>query len=108
MLVWGVWFDLNALSYLLIPFLLASLLLTKRARQATWLTITRRLMAWLLLFGLLFAAVAEWVFWQEFSTRFNFIAVDYLIYTKEVIGNIRQSYPVPLILLGIALVAAGL
>jgi phosphoglycerol transferase MdoB-like AlkP superfamily enzyme/membrane-associated PAP2 superfamily phosphatase len=106
MLVWGVWFDLNALCYLLIPFLLATLLLTKRARQATWLAFTRRLMAWLLMFGLLFTAVAEWVFWQEFSTRFNFIAVDYLIYTKEVIGNIRQSYPVPLILLGIALVAA--
>ena len=34
--------------------------------------------------------------------------MDYLIYTKEVLGNIRQSYPVPLILIGIALLAAGL
>lgn len=43
---------------------------------------------------LLFDAAAEWFFWDEFSTRFNFIAVDYLVYTHEVIGNIRESYPV--------------
>ena len=30
-----------------------------------------------------FVAIAEWVFWEEFSTRFNFIAVDYLLYTHE-------------------------
>lgn len=108
MLAWGVWFDLNALSYLLLPVLLSSVLISNRLRQAAWLTPATYLMATLILFGLLFAAVAEFVFWQEFTTRFNFIAVDYLIYTKEVIGNIRQSYPVPLILLGIALVAAGL
>ena len=43
---------------------------------------------------MLFVAVAEATFWLEFSTRFNFIAVDYLLYTHEVIGNIRESYPV--------------
>lgn len=47
-----------------------------------------------LLYGLLFVAAAELVFWNEFSARFNFIAVDYLVYTTEVIGNIRESYPV--------------
>lgn len=51
---------------------------------------------------LLFDAVAEIVFWQEFTTRFNFIALDYLIYTQEVIGNIWQSYPVGWLLGGIA------
>ena len=40
---------------------------------------------------LLFGAVAETTFWLEFTTRFNFIAVDYLLYTHEVIGNIRES-----------------
>jgi len=45
------------------------------------------------LFGLLFIAASELVFWGEFGTRFNFIAVDYLVYTTEVIGNIRESYP---------------
>ncbi|MGO4504282.1 MULTISPECIES: LTA synthase family protein [unclassified Dyella] len=46
-----------------------------------------------MLFGLLFVAASELVFWAEFGTRFNFIAVDYLVYTTEVIGNIRESYP---------------
>ncbi len=41
-----------------------------------------------------FTAVAEWLFWDEFATRFNFIAVDYMIYTREVVGNIRESYHV--------------
>ena len=46
---------------------------------------------------IIFNAVSEWFFWEEFSTRYNFIAVDYLIYTNEVIGNIKESYPVYLI-----------
>ena len=50
--------------------------------------------ALLLLYGLLFVAASELVFWNEFSVRFNFIAVDYLVYTNEVIGNIRESYPI--------------
>jgi phosphoglycerol transferase MdoB-like AlkP superfamily enzyme len=45
-------------------------------------------------FVLLFNAISEFFFWNEFSTRYNFIAVDYLIYTTEVLGNIRESYPV--------------
>lgn len=47
----------------------------------------------LVIFLLLFNAVSEWFFWNEFSGRYNFIAVDYLIYTNEVVGNIRESYP---------------
>lgn len=50
---------------------------------------------------LLYGAVAEWLFWDEFGVRFNFIAVDYLVYTTEVIGNIRESYPLAAILGGV-------
>ena len=43
-------------------------------------------------------AFSEVVFWSEFGVRFNFIAVDYLVYTNEVIGNIVESYPmVPMV-----------
>lgn len=49
----------------------------------------------------IFTSVCEYYFWEEFHTRFNFIAVDYLIYTKELIDNIRQSYPVTLLILGV-------
>lgn len=59
------------------------------------------------LFTLLFVAVSEGVFWDEFSARFNFIAVDYLVYTTEVIGNIRESYPVGAIV-GALVAVAGL
>ncbi|MEK9720266.1 MAG: LTA synthase family protein, partial [Quisquiliibacterium sp.] len=44
--------------------------------------------------AMVFTAAAEAVFWNEFSSRFNFIAVDYLVYTREVLGNIRESYPI--------------
>jgi phosphoglycerol transferase MdoB-like AlkP superfamily enzyme len=55
---------------------------------------------------LLVVAIAEWLFWEEFGARFNFIAVDYLIYTREVLGNILESYPVGKMLLAAAAVAA--
>ncbi|UZT98253.1 LTA synthase family protein [Chryseobacterium fluminis] len=42
-----------------------------------------------------FSLLAEIPFWDEFGVRFNFIAVDYLIYTYEVVENINQSYPLP-------------
>lgn len=38
--------------------------------------------------------VSEFFFWNEFGVRYNFIAVDYLVYTNTVIGNIMESYPV--------------
>ena len=55
------------------------------------------------IYGLGFIAVAEVLFWDEFSVRFNFIAVDYLVYRREVTDNIVESYPLPLLLSGIFL-----
>lgn len=100
----GLWFDIAALAYLIVPWLLVSALMPNTVSDKAWMRKARWIMAFLVTFGLLFGAVSEFIFWQEFTTRFNFIAVDYLIYTNEVIGNIRESYPVPLILLGIALI----
>ena len=39
----------------------------------------------------------EIIFWDEFNVRYNFIAVDYLVYTNEVLGNIWESYNIQLI-----------
>ncbi|MEO8234536.1 MAG: sulfatase-like hydrolase/transferase [Flavobacterium sp.] len=50
-------------------------------------------------------AISEYLFWNEFGVRYNFIAVDYLVYTNEVIGNIMQSYPVIPIFSGLFLIA---
>jgi phosphoglycerol transferase MdoB-like AlkP superfamily enzyme len=55
----------------------------------------------LLLLISFFSFFAELTFWQEFESRFNFIAVDYLIYTYEVINNINESYPLPFLVGGI-------
>ncbi|MCZ7558750.1 MAG: sulfatase-like hydrolase/transferase [Burkholderiaceae bacterium] len=67
----------------------------RRARRALWFALAAGAAG--------FVAVAELLFWHEFGTRFNFIAVDYLIYTMEMIGNIRESYPVPALLGAVAL-----
>ena len=51
-------------------------------------------------------AISEFFFWNEFGVRYNFIAVDYLIYTNTVIGNIMESYPVVPLFTGIGLLTA--
>lgn len=102
----GLWFDLVVSCVLLAPVFLYEALLPNRWRASRWHRGLRLLWLWLSIALLLFGAVAEITFWMEFSTRFNFIALDYLIYTQEVIGNIRQSYPVSWIFAGIGLLAA--
>lgn len=61
----------------------------------------------LTLFILVFTFFAELTFWDEFKTRFNFIAVDYLIYTHEVVSNIEQSYPLPLLIGVVVLITSA-
>ena len=85
--------------YLLLAFM------TLKIRQKIRLLIMVIMLA--LTFSIIFFnAISEWFFWDEFSTRYNFIAVDYLIYTNEVIGNIKESYPITIILSGIVICAA--
>lgn len=104
----GAWFDINTLIFMLAPLLVLSALSPNTWRQKNWFNTLRWVMLGVFMFGLIFGAVSEYIFWQEFTTRFNFIAVDYLIYTHEVIGNIQESYPVGLILFAIALVALAI
>ena len=51
---------------------------------------------------------SEYTFWDEFGVRYNFIAVDYLVYTNEVVGNIMESYNMPLLISGALLAGFGL
>ncbi len=62
----------------------------------------------LILFSMLYVAGLEYFFFEEFDARFNLVAVDYLIYPTEVIGNIRETYPVGIISLALAGAAAVL
>ena len=46
---------------------------------------------------LVFDAIAEYFYFDEFDARFNHIAVDYLLYPTEVFTNIGESYDVTLV-----------
>jgi phosphoglycerol transferase MdoB-like AlkP superfamily enzyme len=105
---WGALFDLGAALLFAAPLALVLAVLPKGAFERRWMRGLAHGFFVAVLAGLLFSAVAEWFFWDEFSTRFNFIAVDYLVYTTEVIANIRESYPMPAILAGLAVVSVGL
>ncbi|MCB1622795.1 MAG: LTA synthase family protein [Thiothrix sp.] len=101
----GLVHDLAAGVYVLVPFGLLALFTGNgpRGRRLYALLATGTL--GLAIFGFLFTAMAEGTFWNEFSVRFNFIAVDYLVYTREVLGNIWQSYPVGWLLGALGLIA---
>ena len=101
----GLGFDLPVVLTAIAPVLFYEALLPASWRAHSRHRALKLGAFWALLSLLLFVAAAEAVFWTEFSTRFNFIAVDYLLYTNEVIGNIVQSYPVGWILGAIAAVA---
>ncbi|WP_300103776.1 alkaline phosphatase family protein [uncultured Alistipes sp.] len=79
----------------------------RKGWSQTWLAILLVIYVGLILFN----GLCEYFFWNEFGVRYNFIAVDYLVYTNEVVGNIMESYPVvPMlaVLLAVTLVAAWL
>src|SRR5258706_2264370 len=102
----GLLFDVVAAAYVVLPLVLWLALAPQRlARTRAYGLAT---LAWFLIvcFVALVHAVAEWLFWDEFGARFNFIAVDYLVYTHEVLGNIWQSYPVGKVLVALAAIAA--
>ena len=103
----GIVFDLATYSLFILPYIFYLLLLpaswhnTKFDRIATH-------SAFVIFSSLvIFDVASEYAFWQEFSVRYNFIAVDYLVYAREVLGNIWESYPVVPILLGIVITVGG-
>ncbi|MBX7212241.1 MAG: sulfatase-like hydrolase/transferase [Verrucomicrobiaceae bacterium] len=55
-----------------------------------------------------FLVMSEWFFFDEFESRFNTVAIDYLIYPHEVFTNIWESYPVVWIIAGCAIVGGGI
>lgn len=94
--------------YLVIPLMIYLVALPKNKVYGRFDRIFTFLVFTLFLIVNIFEEVSEAIFWEEFASTFNFIAVDYLIYTKEVIGNIFQSYPVIPIVTLIVLVSVFL
>jgi phosphoglycerol transferase MdoB-like AlkP superfamily enzyme len=102
----GTWFDIVALSFFMIPYVLYLVFLPKKFHLGKFDHAFTRICYVILLYLLAYDVVAQWVFWDEFHVRYNFIAVDYLVYTTEVLANIWQSYPIVWLLLGIAGITA--
>ncbi|RZJ72714.1 LTA synthase family protein [Flavobacterium sp.] len=98
----GSFFDIGTVSFLALPALCYFSLLPNRFIGSKFDRIFTWFFSTLTIFILVFTFFAEVTFWDEFRTRFNFIAVDYLIYTHEVVANISQSYPLPLLVFGIS------
>jgi phosphoglycerol transferase MdoB-like AlkP superfamily enzyme len=101
---WGLWYDLQAALFTAGVWGVVSLLVP----AAVWRSNAGR---WLFAgiaagYGVsfLFSCIGEWLFWEEFQVRFNFIAVDYLVFTQEVWENIDQSYPMPAVFAALAVV----
>ncbi len=52
-------------------------------------------------YGVIYLGIVEIFFFDEFNSRFNYVAVDYLLYPHEVFINIWDSYPVLEILIAV-------
>ncbi len=103
---WGLLFDLATAAWISLPLTVILTLLPATFLHSKIGHVLTALVSLAALFALLFGTAAEWFFWEEFNTRFNFIAVDYLVYTTEVLGNIRESYPLPAIIAGLLAASA--
>ncbi len=104
----GFLFDIGTVSFFTIPYIIYLLLVPSKLHGSILDRIITYFGFSLGIIIFLFSFFAEITFWEEFERRFNFIAVDYLIYTYEVINNINESYPIPLLVGIILLVLLGI
>lgn len=106
-LLLGFGYDLVTCAYMAAPAVAYLLLIPQRL----FATRVHRMFVWsgfaAVCFGLVYLAAVEYFFFDEFNARFNFVAVEYLIYPHEVFVNIWQSYPVGKALIASAFVATA-
>lgn len=102
----GFFFDIGVLSFLFVLSNMYLLVIPKK-----W--VGNLLDKFFIYFGtaitlliFVFTFFAEITFWEEFKCRFNFVAVDYLIYTFEVVQNIHESYPLYLLIPSMVFISA--
>ncbi|MFA6433595.1 MAG: LTA synthase family protein [Elusimicrobiales bacterium] len=103
----GFFYDCAAFSYAGPVLALYLLVLPEKIYAAPWHRLVMRGLFFAAAFLLAFDLAAEYYFFYEFGVRYNFIAVDYLVYTNEVLGNIRESYNLPVVLPLVAACSAG-
>ena len=96
-----------AFMYMMIPYLLFLLILPQSKQNSRLDKVVTVVMFTTFVYTGLFQVAATQIFWNEFQAAFNFIAVDYLVYTNEVVMNIWESYPVVWILSALLLITIG-
>ena len=107
LLLSGVIADLIESFYLLAPFALFLWLTPDSFYRRP--TVRRVLLggAFVWMFAFTFVAAIEYFFFEEFDARLNLVAVDYLLYPTEVVGDIWADYPVATVAVLVGLVSAG-
>lgn len=96
----GFLWDILAWTIFALPAFIYSVIFKTKVYNLKLTHILENSILLILCFTLIFVASAEVIFWNEFHSRFNFIAVDYLVYTNEVLANLKESFN--LFALGIA------
>lgn len=102
----GLFYDLMVASFFVLPLAMYCWLMKDSLYRKRWQKPVLYFFFILAIIIIVFNAIAEFVFWDEFKSRFNFIAVDYLVYTNEVMNNIIESYNMPLVIGGLLIAGA--
>jgi phosphoglycerol transferase MdoB-like AlkP superfamily enzyme len=102
----GLVFDFGVALFFSAGYAIYLLVLPQKWNRSWFNRIVTYIGTFLVLLIIMFSFFAEFSFWNEFESRFNFIAVDYLVYTFEVINNIAQSYPLPILVGAMLLLTA--
>jgi phosphoglycerol transferase MdoB-like AlkP superfamily enzyme len=104
----GLLYDVVVGLFFAIPVAIYCWLMKDSWFRQKWQRVPLFIFFSILTFILLICAGGEIGFWHEFNVRFNFIAVDYIFYTNEVIGSILESYNFTFIFAGIMTVSMGI
>jgi len=105
-LLTGFLYDVIVASFFVLPIAFYCWLMKDSWYRKKWQKPVLYLFFIIAIILIVFNAIAEFVFWDEFKSRFNFIAVDYLVYTNEVMNNIIESYNMPLVISGLLITGA--
>ena len=103
----GIHRDAYVALLFMLPLLFWFYLVRRRWFAATWHRVLFRGACFVWWLVQVFLLIVEYFFFDEFRSRFNTVAVDYIIYPHEVFINIWDSYPVGKVLLLCGLISAA-
>ena len=103
----GLVYDASAGVFFCLPLAFVFLLPAK-VLSTDWGKRLGKLLVFLLNGFMVGSGVTLFFYFQEFHTCFNFIAVDYLIYSSEMLGTIQESFPLGIIVPVMLVITLGI